>query len=79
MSTYRNYGVFKINTNTNKITTLYCGIEHIEEADLLAQYAIYHKRDHEVIYISPGWNREIQNNLDEFGKALQLAEKYKYE
>lgn len=71
------YGVIKIDCDTNKTTYLYDCIETIEEADLLAQYAMYNKKDWEIIHITPGWNRSIKNNLDEFEKALQLTEKYR--
>ena len=73
------YSVFKFNTETQKTTTLFYGIEDIQKADLLAQLAMCHKDNDEVIYISPGWNRGINQDKELYNKALELAKEYKYE
>jgi len=71
------YSIFKINFNTNKKTILYDCINDIKEADLLAQLAMVNKNVNDLIFISAGWNRGIENNPEEYNKALELAEEYK--
>jgi hypothetical protein len=75
------YSVIKINDKLNKTTCLYEYIETLEEAELLAQLAMCNKHPwDELIYITPGWNKSInKNNLEEYQKSLELAEKYKSE
>lgn len=68
------FAVWKINDD-GKRTCLYNHIENINDADLLAQYAMNQKSIEELIYIMPGSNRGI-NRTPEYKKALQLAQKY---
>jgi hypothetical protein len=66
--------------NNNKYEELYDCIEDPEDALLLAQLAMSNKRDDELIFIFPGWNRSIKtHHEEEYAKALLLAEKYKAE
>ena len=71
------YSIFKINFDTNKRIVLYDCISDIKDADLLAQLAMVNKNVNDLIFISAGWNRGIENNLEEYNKALELAEEYK--
>ena len=71
------YSIYKINFDTNKKTILYDCINDIKEADLLAQLAMVNKNVNDLIFISAGWNRGIENNPEEYNKALELAEEYK--
>ena len=71
------YSIFKINFDTNKRIVLYDCINDIKEADLLAQLAMVNKNVNDLIFISAGWNRGIENNPEEYNKALELAEEYK--
>jgi len=70
------YSIYKINFDTNKKTILYDYINDIKEADLLAQLAMRYKNVNELIFICAGWNRGIENNPEEYKKALELAEEY---
>lgn len=69
--------VCKLNQVNHTHTELYNCIETMEEAELLAQLAMLDKRDDELIFIFPGWNRGINKNQQEYERALQLAEEYK--
>jgi len=60
------YSIFKINFDTNKRIILYDCISDIKEADLLAQLAMVNKDVNELIFICAGWNRGIENNLEEY-------------
>jgi hypothetical protein len=71
--------VVKINVDAKKYKRLYECIESFEEAELLAQLAMSDKDERELIMITPGWNRSIRNNAEEYQKALELAKKYKIE
>jgi len=71
------YSIFKINFDTQKHTVLYDCINNIKDADLLAQLAMSNKNVNDLIFISAGWNRGIENNPEEYEKALELAEEYK--
>jgi len=71
------YSIFKINFDTNKRIVLYDCISDIKDADLLAQLAMVNKNVNDLIFISAGWNRGIENNPEEYNKALELAEEYK--
>ena len=74
------YEIFKINfDDISKRVCLYDCIYNIEEADLLAQLAMSDKNDDELIIIMPGFNRGIKDCPNEYKKALELAEEYKYE
>jgi 16S rRNA G966 N2-methylase RsmD len=70
------YGIYKMNQYTGKMTNLYEFIKDLKSADLLAQLAMTNKKDYELIFISPGYNRGIYKNPKEYKKALELAEKY---
>jgi len=73
------HSIFKINFDTQKHTVLYECISNIKDAELLAQLAMVNKSVDDLIFISAGWNRGIENNPEEYEKALELAEKYKCE
>ena len=75
------YSVNKISTETKEEVCLYEYIETIIEAVLLAQLAMYEKKNqNEIIYILPGWNVGLKETYPEqYNRALQLAEKYKSE
>jgi len=74
------YSIYKINFDTNKKTILYDCINDIKDADLLAQLAMNNKKSvNDLIFISAGWNRGIENNPKEYEKALKLADEYKIE
>ena len=68
--------IYKINPDTHEHKVLYECIENLEEVDLLAQYAMLHKRDDELIFISGGWNRGINRKPELYEKARLLAEEY---
>lgn len=74
------YSIHKIDSSDrNKRVCLYEFINTIEEVDLLTQLAMSDKKDDELIIIMPGWNRGIKKNVDEYKRALKLAEEYKCE
>lgn len=77
MAEWRNYSVCKMDTeNNNKTEILYDCIEKLEEADLLAQYAMKNRKSYnELIVIFPGWNRGVKATPE----ILELAKKYKTE
>lgn len=69
--------VYVMNTNDNSYRTVYEYVETLEEVDLLAQLAMVNKRQDELVFVFPGFNRGINKNKAEYEKALELAEKYK--
>jgi hypothetical protein len=73
------YSVWKINFDNSEKTILYEFIDKIEDADLLAQFAMCNKDVNELIFICAGNHRGINRKPDLYEKALQLAEEYKSE
>ena len=56
---------------------LYEFIPTWEEADLLAQYAMSMKNnDMDLIFVFPGYNRNVKRDLPLWSKACELAQKY---
>lgn len=53
---------------------IYDNISSLDEAFLLAQYAMKNKANDELIVIMPGWNQELTNEEKE--RAIELAQKY---
>ncbi len=73
----KSYSIVKLDIDTKEMTTLYDCIPSIQQADLLAQLSMCSKKDYELIYITPGWNRNIDVYcLKEYEEVLKLAEKY---
>jgi hypothetical protein len=71
--------IYKINPDTHEYKRLYECIENFDEVDLLSQYAMLHKRADELIFISGGWNRGIDEIPEVYEKARLLAEQYAVE
>lgn len=70
--------VQKYNTNNPKTRiVLYENIPTLEDAYLLAQYAMSQKHDNELIIIMPGWNKGIKDDKGLYNRASKLAKKYK--
>jgi len=76
MSITNGYGVTKILNNGARVR-LYDYIETIEEADLLAQYAMQNKNTDEIIYIFAGWNRGL--TAEQTAEAERLIKEKEYE
>ena len=56
---------------------LYEFISTLEEADLLAQYAMSMRTNEtDLIFIFPGWNRGINKDPELWKKAAMLAQMY---
>ena len=62
-----------------KYKPVYEFIETLEEAELLAQYAMTRKNFQDVAFIFPGNNRSIDKKPEEYARAKELAEKYAVE
>ena len=74
------HSIYKIDFDNQTHVVLYECIETMEEAEILAQFAMCNKRTEELIFITPGWNRSIDRYDPElYNRALQLAEEYKRE
>lgn len=72
--------VIKINASKDGYVRLFDNISSLEDAHLLAQYAMTQKEDKELIAILPGWNKSIdKNNKEAYEQAKILAEKCKVE
>lgn len=70
--------VCKFDSEMKGYTVLYDCIPTIEDAELLAQLAMIEKRNDELIFIFPGWNRGINEKTELYNKALVLANEYKF-
>lgn len=66
------FSVFKLDTNTGKMTSLYEWLDSFEDAYLLCQLAMTHKRDCEIIVITPGSNKSIDKCPDLYNRAQAL-------
>lgn len=63
--------------SNNKWDYLFDHIPTWEEADLIAQYAMCTRSSYDdVIFIWPGWNRDIVKNPELWIKANKLAQEY---
>ena len=69
--------VCKFSSEMKGYTILYDCIPTIEEAELLAQLAMTEKRNDELIFVFPGWNKGINRKPELYNKALVLANEYK--
>lgn len=74
----QSYSIVKLNTKTKEMTGVYQFILDLKQVDLLAQSAMCNKQDHELIYITAGWNISInKNHPEEYKEALKLAEEHR--
>ena len=70
-----NFTVCCMNTHAGTMRYLYEDIKTIEDAETLSQYAMYRKRDDEIVVIIPRSNISIDKFPEYFDNASKLANK----
>lgn len=80
------YAVLILHRSDGSLSHAYDYIETLEEAYMLAQYAMQHDRrlydkwwQDDIVLIAPGSNRAIDRDETYYKTAQRLAEKYKAE
>ncbi len=64
-----------VNCKDHSYRKIFEFVEKIEEAELLAQYAMKNKKMNELVFIFPGCNREYKEGEEK--SAILLAKKYR--
>jgi len=64
-----------MNCEDHSYRRLYEFIEDLKDVELLAQQAMKKKKDNELVFIFPGWNRDLKKEEKE--RLIFLEEQYK--
>jgi len=67
----RSYSIFKYDSIKKDMKCIYSSIEKIEDAELLAQFAIHNKEFDEVIVIIPSWKDISRADLYKIKKDMK--------